>query len=108
MSKKDACYYRAKAKYEVTPSARASQFIAKCRKKSGHVRKTQAGTNLKRWQNEKWKNTKTGRTCGNSKDKHEYCRPTIKISKKTPKLHPKNIKTNQRLKNENKRAKVAT
>lgn len=81
---KDACYYRVKRKYAVFPSARASQAIAKCRKAIGHTRKTKAGKNLKRWQAEKWKNTKTGRPCGNSKDKTEYCRPTKRVSSKTP------------------------
>ena len=107
MGKKDACYFRVKAKYAVFPSARASQAIAKCRKKHGQVRKSKSGTNLKRWQKEKWVNTKTGRPCGNSKDAHEYCRPTVKISKKTPKMRPTNMKTNQMRKNMNKRAKMA-
>ena len=31
--KKDACYRKAKAKYDVFPSAFASGYIAKCRKK---------------------------------------------------------------------------
>lgn len=92
---KDACYYKTKARFAVWPSARASQALAKCRKKNGNVRKTQAGLNLKRWTKEKWINTKTGRPCGNSKDSHEYCRPSHKVSKKTPVMHPKNIKTNQ-------------
>ncbi len=82
---KDACYYRVKRKYAVFPSARASQAIAKCRKSTGHTRKTKAGASLKRWQAEKWKNTKTGRPCGNIKDKTEYCRPTKRVSSKTPK-----------------------
>ena len=38
---KDACYHRVKSQYTVFPSARASQAIAKCRKKSGTVRKTE-------------------------------------------------------------------
>jgi hypothetical protein len=47
---KDACYTKVKAQYAVFPSARASQAIAKCRKGSGNVRKTKAGSDLKRWQ----------------------------------------------------------
>ena len=35
-------------------SARAAQATAKCRKKKGKVRKTKAGSNLKRWGKEKW------------------------------------------------------
>jgi hypothetical protein len=68
----------------VFPSARASQAIAKCRKKSGTVRKTKEGTELKRWQKEKWQDTKTGKPCG-AGGKNEYCRPTKRVSKDTPK-----------------------
>jgi len=35
---KDACYRKAKAKYDVFPSAYASGYIAKCRKKKGNIR----------------------------------------------------------------------
>lgn len=34
---KDACYRKAKAKYDVFPSAYASGYIAKCRKKKGKI-----------------------------------------------------------------------
>lgn len=34
---KDACYHKAKAKYRVFPSAYASGYIAKCRKKKGNI-----------------------------------------------------------------------
>ena len=34
---KDACYRKAKAKYDVFPSAYASGYIAKCRKKEGKI-----------------------------------------------------------------------
>ena len=81
---KDACYTKVKAQYAVFPSARASQAIAKCRKGSGNVRKTKVGTDLKRWQAEKWQDTKTGKACG-AGGKNEYCRPTRKVSKATPK-----------------------
>jgi len=80
---KDACYRKVKAQYEVFPSARASQAIAKCRKSSGSVRKTEAGTSLKRWEKEKWQDTKTGKACG-AGGKNEYCRPTKRVSSKTP------------------------
>ncbi len=36
-SNKDACYYKAKAKYSVFPSAYASGYIAKCRKRRGKI-----------------------------------------------------------------------
>ena len=81
---KDACYRKVKAQYDVFPSARASQAIAKCRKSSGSVRKTEDGTSLKRWQSEKWVDTRTGKACG-SGGKNEYCRPTKRVSAQTPK-----------------------
>jgi hypothetical protein len=81
---KDACYKKVKAQYDVFPSARASQAIAKCRKASGNVKKTEAGSNLKRWEKEKWQDTKTGKACG-AGGKNEYCRPTTRVSSKTPK-----------------------
>lgn len=84
MSKKDSCYNKVKAQYKVFPSARASQAIAKCRKESGTVRKGEAGSDLKRWQEEKWVDQKTGKACG-AGGKNEYCRPTKRVSSETPK-----------------------
>ncbi len=81
---KDKCYKKVKATYDVFPSARASQAIAKCRKKSGEVKKSTIGLNLKRWGAEKWIDTLTGKPCGAGGSK-EYCRPTKKVSSKTPK-----------------------
>ena len=81
---KDSCYHSVKARYAVFPSARASQAIAKCRKGKGNVRKTEKGTELKRWQAEKWQDTKSGKPCG-AGGKNEYCRPTKRVSSKTPK-----------------------
>jgi hypothetical protein len=81
---KDSCYKKVKASYDVFPSARASQAIAKCRKASGNVKKSSAGTSLKRWQAEKWKDTKSGKPCG-AGGRNEYCRPTKRISSETPK-----------------------
>jgi len=40
---KDRCYHKVKSSYKKFPSARASQAIAKCRGKSGKVRKTKKG-----------------------------------------------------------------
>jgi hypothetical protein len=37
LTKKDACYRKAKAKYRVFPSAYASGYIAKCRKRGGKL-----------------------------------------------------------------------
>lgn len=81
---KDSCYKKVKAQYDVFPSARASQAIAKCRKASGIVRKTESGSALKRWEKEEWKDQKTGKDCG-AGGKNEYCRPTKRVSKETPK-----------------------
>ena len=48
------------------------------------VRKTAKGLALKRWLKEKWKDEK-GNACGSSKNKKtKKCRPTKKVSKKTP------------------------
>lgn len=80
---KDSCYKKVKAQYDVFPSARASQAIAKCRKASGTVKKTEKGTSLKRWEKEKWVDTKSGKACG-SGGKNEYCRPSKRVSSKTP------------------------
>ena len=81
---KDACYKKVKAHYDVFPSARASQAIAKCRKASGSVVKSEKGTSLKRWEKEKWQDTRTGKACG-AGGKNEYCRPTKRVSAATPK-----------------------
>jgi hypothetical protein len=81
---KDACYNKVKSQYDVFPSARASQAIAKCRKESGNVRKGEKGSSLRRWQDEKWVDTRTGKPCG-SGGSNEYCRPSKRVSSKTPK-----------------------
>ena len=106
----DACYHKVKSQYSGStwPSARASQAIAKCRKKSGHVRKSSVGSSLKRWTKEKWKDTKTGKPCGHSGPGVEYCRPSKKVSKKTPKMPSgKHLKSLQRGKTRTGRAKRA-
>tara|TARA_R110000796_G_scaffold226806_1_gene343337 strand:+ start:383 stop:661 length:279 start_codon:yes stop_codon:yes gene_type:complete len=51
------------------------------------VRKTAKGAALKRWFKEDWKDVSTGKACGRSEgDKRgtPYCRPTKKVSTKTP------------------------
>ena len=60
MAKKDACYRKIMKSYGKW-SARAAQATAKCRKKKGKVRKSKAGSNLKRWEKEKWIDTRTGK-----------------------------------------------
>ena len=52
------------------------------------VRKTEEGAKLKRWFKEKWVDVKTGKPCGRSKgEKRGYpaCRPSKRVSSKTPK-----------------------
>ena len=52
------------------------------------VRKTKAGLALKRWFKEDWKDIKTGKACGRKKGEKRgtpYCRPTKRVSSKTPK-----------------------
>ena len=51
------------------------------------VRKTAKGAALKRWFKEDWKDVKTGKACGRKKGDGRatpYCRPTKKVSSKTP------------------------
>ncbi len=80
---KDACYRKIMASYGKW-SARAAQATAKCRKGKGKVKKSKAGANLKRWDAENWKDTKSGKDCG-AGGKNEYCRPSKRVSSKTPK-----------------------
>ena len=52
------------------------------------VIKTKAGLALKRWFKEDWKDVKTGKACGRKKGEKRgtpYCRPSKRISSKTPK-----------------------
>ena len=52
------------------------------------VRKTKKGAALKRWFKEDWKDVSTGKACGRSKGEKRstpYCRPTKRVSSKTPK-----------------------
>jgi hypothetical protein len=52
------------------------------------VRKTEKGAALKRWFQEDWKDVRTGKACGRQEGEKRgtpYCRPTKRISDKTPK-----------------------
>jgi len=52
------------------------------------VRKTKKGAALKRWFKEDWKDVRTGKACGRKEGEKRgtpYCRPTKKVSRKTPK-----------------------
>ena len=107
--KLDACAKKVKARVKVWPSARASQQVAKCRKSKGKVKKSQKGADLKRWDKERWEKTSTGEPCGKSKKGKGYCRPTKKLSSKTPKtkaeMGKSKVKANQKRKSAGKRAK---
>ena len=52
------------------------------------VRKTAKGAALKRWFKEEWKDVRTGKACGRKKGESRgtpYCRPSKRVSSKTPK-----------------------
>lgn len=52
------------------------------------VRKTEKGAALKRWFKEDWKDVSTGKPCGRQKGEKRgtpYCRPSKRVSGKTPK-----------------------
>jgi hypothetical protein len=52
------------------------------------VRKTKKGANLRRWFKEKWIDVRTGKPCGRTKGEKRgtpYCRPSKRVSSKTPK-----------------------
>ena len=52
------------------------------------VRKTKKGLALKRWFKEKWIDVRTGKPCGRRKGEKRgtpYCRPSKRVSSKTPK-----------------------
>jgi len=47
------------------------------------VQKKERESYLKRWTKEKWIDTRTGKPCGTG-GKSEYCRPSKRVSSKTP------------------------
>ena len=98
-SKKDACYYKVKARYKVWPSVHTLQVLwlnverlvqltgatVKRRSDMGNVRKTEAGANLQRWFKEKWVDVRTGKPCGRQKGEsraYPYCRPSMRVCPK--------------------------
>jgi len=51
------------------------------------VRKTQKGADLKRWFKEEWVDVRSGKPCGRQageKRGTHYCRPSKRVSSKTP------------------------
>jgi len=67
------------------------------------VRKTEKGAALKRWFKEDWKDVRTGKACGRKQGEKRgtpYCRPTKRVSSKTP-------KTSGEMSSAEKRSKIA-
>ena len=59
------------------------------------VRKTKKGAALKRWFKEEWKDVRTGKPCGRRKGEKRgtpYCRPSKRVSSKTPKTSVPNLR----------------
>jgi len=51
------------------------------------VRKTKKGADLKRWFKEKWVDVRSGKPCGRQKGEKRgtpYCRPSKRVSERTP------------------------
>jgi hypothetical protein len=67
------------------------------------VRKTEKGAALKRWFKEDWKDVRTGKACGRQEGERRgtpYCRPSKRVSSKTP-------KTTSEMTTQEKRSRVA-
>jgi hypothetical protein len=65
------------------------------------VRKTAKGASLKRWFKEKWIDVRTGKPCGRRKGDGRgvpYCRPSKRVSSKTPKTSGEMSATEKRKK----------
>lgn len=63
------------------------------------VRKTEKGASLRRWFKEDWKDVRTGKACGRSEGEDRgtpYCRPTKRVSGKTPKTASEMTATEKR------------
>jgi hypothetical protein len=78
----------AKRKFKVWPSAYGSQWLVKTYKERGGTYggspKKSSTTGVTRWNKEKWKDEK-GNVCGSKKNKNtKKCRPTVRVTKKTP------------------------
>ena len=72
------------------PSAYASgQVVKMYRRLGGKYKGKRSSSSLSRWYKERWMDVCTGKPCGrkrSSKKGYPYCRPSRKISSKTPKL----------------------
>ena len=63
------------------------------------VRKTAKGAALRRWFREKWVDVRTGKPCGRQKGEKRgtpYCRPSKRVSSKTPKTKGEMTKSEKR------------
>ena len=63
------------------------------------VRKTAKGAALRRWFKEKWVDVRTGKPCGRQKGEKRgtpYCRPSKRVSSKTPKTKGEMTKSEKR------------
>ena len=80
--------------------SRAVKSAAKCIDGADMaVRKTKAGLALKRWFKEDWKDVRTGKACGRRKGEKRgtpYCRPSKRVSSKTPKTASEMTKSEKR------------
>ena len=85
----------AKKKFKVWPSAYASGWLVKEYKKMGgkYSGKKSKSSGILRWYKEKWinvcklpKKVSCGRRSTKCKKNYPYCRPSIKVTSKTPKL----------------------
>ena len=84
-------YNRIKSKVKQTvkrwPSAYASGQLVRQYTSSGGKYRCMSFGDLSRWFKERWVDVCTGKPCGRTKDsprKYPYCRPSRKISNKTP------------------------
>lgn len=65
------------------------------------VRKTEKGAALRRWFKEDWKDVRTGKACGRQEGEDRgtpYCRPTKRVSQKTPKTASEMTPSEKRVK----------
>lgn len=76
----------AKQKFKVWPSAYGSQWLVKTYKERGgtYGGSKDSTKGVTRWNKERWKDEK-GNECGSKNNKGtKKCRPTIRVTKKTP------------------------
>lgn len=87
----------AKAKFKAWPSAYASSWTVKEYKKLGGTysgkKSARSTSSLSRWYQEKWinvcklpKKVSCGRSASKRKSPYPYCRPSIRVNSKTPRL----------------------